>query len=82
MRGSVYISASSGDLATIQTVLRLMKSRRHDCTAKRHRPEDWKIVLEYFPLADLEVWRFERFIEGRGPEKTAPGCPEAALSCR
>lgn len=30
---------------------------------KRHRPEDWKIVCEWFPLADFVVWRYERFVE-------------------
>jgi hypothetical protein len=32
---------------------------------KRHRPEDWKIVLQWFPLADYVVWRYERFVEGK-----------------
>lgn len=27
---------------------------------KRHRPEDWKIILEWFPLADVEVWKYEK----------------------
>ena len=30
---------------------------------KRKRPEDWKIVLQFFPLADLLCWKYERFIE-------------------
>jgi hypothetical protein len=32
---------------------------------KRHRPEDWKIILEWFPLAEMEVWKYERFVEGK-----------------
>ncbi len=32
---------------------------------KRHRPEDWKIICEWFPLAEVCVWRYERFIEGK-----------------
>lgn len=32
---------------------------------KRHRPEDFKIVLEWFPMAELAVWKYERFIEGK-----------------
>ena len=27
---------------------------------KRELPEDYRRVLEWFPLADLEVWKFER----------------------
>lgn len=32
---------------------------------KRHRPQDWKIVLEMFPLADVIVWKYENFVDGR-----------------
>ncbi len=32
---------------------------------KRHRPQDWKTVLEWFPTAELGVWKYERFIEGK-----------------
>jgi hypothetical protein len=28
---------------------------------KRERPRDYKILLEWFPLAEMEVWRFERY---------------------
>jgi hypothetical protein len=27
---------------------------------KKHRPKDYAKVLEWFPLADLEVFRWER----------------------
>lgn len=37
---------------------------------KRHRPQDWKIVLEWFPLADVAVWKYERFIEN--PQRRKP----------
>lgn len=30
---------------------------------KRRFPEDWKRILEFYPLADLEVWKHERFVE-------------------
>jgi hypothetical protein len=28
---------------------------------KKHRPRDYAKVLEWFPLAEMEVWRYERF---------------------
>lgn len=28
---------------------------------KHKRPEDYRRILEWYPLADVEVWRFERF---------------------
>ena len=40
---------------------------------KRHRPEDWKIVLEWFPTADSAVWKYERFIEGHHQRRTSNG---------
>jgi hypothetical protein len=30
---------------------------------KRYRPQDFKIICEYFPLAEVCVWKYERFIE-------------------
>lgn len=27
---------------------------------KRHRPEDWRKILEWFPLAEMEVWKYEK----------------------
>ena len=27
---------------------------------KKHRPEDYKIILNYYPLAEVEVWKYER----------------------
>lgn len=27
---------------------------------KRHLPEDWKRVLEWFPLAEIAVWKYEK----------------------
>lgn len=34
---------------------------------KKRRPEDYRRVLEWFPLAELEVWRFEKY----GPKASA-----------
>jgi hypothetical protein len=28
---------------------------------KRERPRDYARILEWFPLADLEIWRYERY---------------------
>lgn len=27
---------------------------------KRKRPADWRTILDWFPLAEMEVWRYER----------------------
>jgi len=27
---------------------------------KKHAPDDWQTVLEWFPLIEAEIWRFER----------------------
>ena len=32
---------------------------------KRHRPQDWEIILKWFPCADLVEWHYRRFIEGK-----------------
>ncbi|MGO9683591.1 MAG: hypothetical protein ACLPTZ_13565 [Beijerinckiaceae bacterium] len=34
---------------------------------KKHRPADYRKVVEWFPLVELEVWRYERF----GPQAAA-----------
>ena len=28
---------------------------------KKHRPADYRRVLDWFPLVEVEVWRFERY---------------------
>lgn len=33
---------------------------------KQHRPADYQKILDWFPLADLEVYRYERFVAARG----------------
>ncbi len=30
---------------------------------KRHLPEDWEKICNWFPLAELEVWKYERWVE-------------------
>lgn len=27
---------------------------------KKYRPEDWKVILNWFPLAEVEVWKYEK----------------------
>ena len=27
---------------------------------KKYRPQDWKHILEWFPLAEMEVWKYEK----------------------
>lgn len=31
---------------------------------KKHHPEDWKIICEFFPLAPVTIWQYER-VHGR-----------------
>jgi hypothetical protein len=35
-------------------------ARQYLVPIKRHRPEDWRKILEWYPLADVEVWKYER----------------------
>ena len=34
---------------------------------KRNSPRDWAALLEWYPLAEMEVWKYERFVEGKAP---------------
>lgn len=33
---------------------------------KKYSPEDYKKVLEFFPLLESEIWRYERFLKNGG----------------
>ncbi len=54
---------------------------------KRNSPRDWQALLEVYPGAEGEIWRYERFVEGKSAatiaaERQAPAAEVRAAGAR